>query len=184
MMNKVYNYLQYIDRVLGKDGEVYELTSCTTYDFTESIFYTYTTEDSKYKYTLSDSDIICMAIAINNLEDELDIFTTMDNILAGTLDREFAIMRERVANDTRTVRDIINTKLMDRACKALCAANLMEDLYDLPISAIDEDDEVTIQFMFDILALKITDRIYEPIVDPAMRDISNLQFIIDQLHWN
>lgn len=104
-MNKVNHYMQYIDRVMGKnDGEIYSFTVWITNDCTEldNNIYTYVTEDYKHTYTLTESDMECIAIAIKDIEDNLEIFTVMKDILEETLDREFAIIRED--NNSNVIR--------------------------------------------------------------------------------
>lgn len=100
-INNVNEYMQYNDRVMGKDGEVYEFTARITNDYTELSrnIYTYITEDNKHTYTLTESDIKRIATAIGYLYDSLEIFSVMDEILTEILDREFARIREYDTSD-------------------------------------------------------------------------------------
>jgi GH35 family endo-1,4-beta-xylanase len=109
-MNKVNHYLQYEDRVMSNNEEtceIYQFTARITYDCTEldNNIYTYVTEDYKHTYTLTESDIMNIAIAINDLEDNLEIFTVMSNMLTEILDREFAIIREYDNNNVIRLND-------------------------------------------------------------------------------
>lgn len=86
-LNKVMDYIQCMDRILGEDGEVYEMLE-------NEVNITYLTEDDKYAYTLNALEIVCIAKAIKDIEDDIEIFKTIDKIVSEILNREFASMRE------------------------------------------------------------------------------------------
>jgi hypothetical protein len=90
-VSKVLDRFIYMDRLMGEDGEIYEP------DWKRGNYTTYMTEDEKYSYTFTDSDIERMAIAIAGIKDGVEIFRIMDEIAEEILDREFARMRKEEA---------------------------------------------------------------------------------------
>lgn len=87
MMNNAIEHIYYMDRVLGENCEILES------DWRNENYTTYVTEDEKYRYTLTESDIARVAIAMK-YSDKENVYETICPIVEEILIEQFAKMRK------------------------------------------------------------------------------------------